>query len=233
MWHAREVVVLLSTPSRNRTLRPTQPLDYQGAFVMVTSTDSRDRILHAAKALFAELGFEGASTASIARAAGTSESQLVRGFGSKSGLLEAIFDEGWRGMNAHVRDVITDATDGRSAVVRVLTAMLRALDRDTDLATVMLLEGRRIRGDSHEVSLSTGFRTFTDVVQRLIRRGQRDGTFAPEHDATALACALMGAVEGLLRERVIARRSGRESPFSNRQVLRIFEALLGSFASGD
>jgi AcrR family transcriptional regulator len=198
----------------------------------VTTTDSQDRILAAAKGLFARLGFEATSTAAIARTAGTSESQLVRGFSSKAGLLDAVFDVGWRGLNARVQDVITDATDGRGAVVRILTAMLAAFERDPDLATVMLLEGRRIRGNSHEVTVSTGFRTFTNLVQRLIRRGQKDGSFAPEYDAAALSCALIGAVEGMVRERVIARRAGAQRPFSDRQVLRIFEALLDSFAPG-
>jgi AcrR family transcriptional regulator len=199
----------------------------------MSAADSRDRLLLAGKTLFAQLGFEGTSTLAISRTAETSESQLVRGFGSKLGLLEAIFDDGWRGLNMRVRDVVTDATSGRGAVVRILTSMLAALDRDPDLASVMLLEGRRIRGESHEVTISTGFRTFADVVQRLIRRGQKDGSFSADYDAAALACALMGAVEAMMRERVIARRSGRPRPFSDRQVLRIFEALLDSLEPGD
>lgn len=192
--------------------------------------DSRERMLAGARRLFAEQGYEGTSTAAIARAAGTSESQLVRAFGSKAGVLEAVFDAGWRELNVRIRDVVTDATSGRGAVVRILTTMLAALERDPDLATVMLLEGRRIRGDSHEVSVSTGFRTFSDVVQRLIRRGQKDGSFSGDHDAAAVAAALMGAVEGMVRERVIARRAGTARPFSDRQVLRIFETLLDSLA---
>src|ERR1700681_2838963 len=55
-----------------------------------------DRILQAAKMLFAQSGFENTSTMSIARMAQTSESQIVKHFGSKEGLLEAIFEEGWK-----------------------------------------------------------------------------------------------------------------------------------------
>ena len=54
-----------------------------------------ERILKAAKALFAGSGFENTSTISIARMAQTSESQLIKHFGSKEGLLEAIFEDGW------------------------------------------------------------------------------------------------------------------------------------------
>ena len=55
-----------------------------------------ERILHTAKALFAEHGFENTSTMSIARQAQTSESQIVKHFGTKEGLLEAIFEDGWK-----------------------------------------------------------------------------------------------------------------------------------------
>src|SRR5579859_7162581 len=59
------------------------------------------RILQAGKALFATRGYEKASTVAIARLAGTSESQLMKHFGSKEGLLEAIFDTSWERLSTH------------------------------------------------------------------------------------------------------------------------------------
>src|SRR5437764_13032281 len=56
---------------------------------------ARDRMLQVAKQLFAERGYENTSTVDIARAAGSSESQLMKHFGSTEGLLEAVFDQGW------------------------------------------------------------------------------------------------------------------------------------------
>ncbi|TLZ28289.1 MAG: helix-turn-helix transcriptional regulator, partial [Gammaproteobacteria bacterium] len=63
------------------------------------AASSRERLLSTAKRLMAEAGYERVSTAAIAREAGTSESQLVRNFGSKAGLLETIFDESWAPLN--------------------------------------------------------------------------------------------------------------------------------------
>ena len=54
---------------------------------------SRMRLLNAGKTLFAKNGYEQTSTAAIARESGSSESQLIRYFGGKAGLLEAIFNE--------------------------------------------------------------------------------------------------------------------------------------------
>ena len=46
---------------------------------------SRDRLLTAGKTLFAERGYEATTTAAIAKAAGTSHSQLVKHFKDKQG----------------------------------------------------------------------------------------------------------------------------------------------------
>lgn len=191
---------------------------------------SRGRLLTAAKTLFARLGYENTPTSAVAREAGTSESQLIRYFGSKVGLLEAIFDEHWRPVNTRIHDVLTDAANGRAAVTAVLSTILSVFEKDEDLATIFLFEGRRIRGDSYDVKLSSGFLEFYDVVHRLIKRGQKDGTFATTFDSVALAAALMGAAEGMIRERVLARRAGSPKPFSDKQVQKIFEAMLSAFA---
>ena len=190
---------------------------------------SRTRLLAAARSLFAQNGFEQSSTSAIARAAGTSESQLVRYFGSKVGLLEAIFEEAWKPMNDRIHDMLADAKTGRDAVAGVLAAVLAAFDRDDQLATIFLFEGRRIRNDA-EVRISSGFREFSDITLRLIRRGQKDGSFSPGFDATALSAALIGAVESMVRERLLAKRAGLPRPFPDKQLHRIFVAMLDGFA---
>src|SRR5918994_117186 len=66
------------------------------------SSSSRDRLLQAAKRLFAAQGYEQTATSAIARAAGTSESQLLRYFGGKVGLLHALFEAAWEDLNRRV-----------------------------------------------------------------------------------------------------------------------------------
>src|SRR5436309_14212408 len=66
---------------------------------------SHERILQAGRDLFSEDGYENTTTSAIARRAGTSESQLIKHFGSKEGLLEGIFDRAWQRMAQGVRHV--------------------------------------------------------------------------------------------------------------------------------
>ena len=98
----------------------------------ITQT-SRSRLLASGKSLFSRLGYEQTSTAAIAREAGTSESQLVRYFSGKSGLLEAIFNEAWAGLNDAIRTNVDESEHGREAILRVLSLIVEAFGRATRL----------------------------------------------------------------------------------------------------
>jgi AcrR family transcriptional regulator len=191
---------------------------------------SRSRLLAAGKELFARVGYEQASTAAIARAAGTSESQLVRYFEGKAGLLEAIFNESWKPLNEEVQKLIANAPHARDALTSVLLAVTKALGSDAEMAFLFLFEGRRLRGSGPDVVLSKGFQQFSDLVRALIRRGQQDGSFRSEFSDVALAAAAMGAAEGMMRERLMAERIGKNRPFSEREIRHVFGALLSGVA---
>ena len=200
------------------TTIPGVPLDADQTFT------SRARLLAAGKELFAREGYEQASTASIAKAAGTSESQLVRYFGGKAGLLEAIFNESWTPLNDEVQRLIAGAPHAREAVLGVLSTVIKAFGADPDLAVLFLFEGRRIRGGA-EVVLSRGFVQFNELVRTLIHRGQQDGSFRREFSDAALTAAVMGAAEGMMRDRLLAERAGNR-PFAEREIRRVFAAVL-------
>jgi AcrR family transcriptional regulator len=176
--------------------------------------------------LFARLGYEQTSTAAITRSANTSESQLMRHFDGKRGLLAAIFDESWRVLNQQIEPSIRTSGDAVAAIEGVLTSVIAAFDRDADLASLFLFEGRRIHAGERDVVLSSGYVEFAETLQNLIRKGQKEGGIAPGLDARAVSSALTGAAEGMMRDRLIAQRAGRQQPFSHQQIRRVFTTLL-------
>jgi len=189
------------------------------------------RLLNAGKMLFAKSGYEQTSTAAIARESGSSESQLIRYFGGKAGLLEAIFNESWTALNGIVEQYIADAKHGREAILRLLTLMIRAFNRDHDIAFLFLFEGRRMRGHSPEVVLSKGFTQFMSVVNAQIERGREDGSFRKDIDPRVLSSAMLGSAEGMVRDRIICERSGDTThPFTDETVLAAFEAVVNGMA---
>ncbi len=192
---------------------------------------SRSRLIAAARALFSEHGYEATSTAAIARRAGSAETQMTRLFGGKAGLLEAVFNESWRPLNERIEAIAQSAPSAREALLRVLSSMIAAFGSDPGLAFLVLLEDRRQRGDGREISVSRGLAEFTGVVRRLIARGQRDRSLVGGLSEDAVASALMGAAEGMIRDHALARRSGRPGAFSKAEIRTVFEFMLGGLSS--
>jgi AcrR family transcriptional regulator len=191
---------------------------------------SRTRLLNAGKTLFARNGYEQTSTAAIARSAGSSESQLIRYFGGKAGLLEAIFNESWAAINGQLAARIEGAPHGREAVVRILGMMIEAFGADHDTAFLFLFEGRRTRSGSNEVVLSSGFTQFITFFDEQILRGRTDGSLRTDLDPRVLRSAAIGCAEGMLRDRVIAERNRLDDPFDDGSVLRTCTAMVNGLA---
>jgi AcrR family transcriptional regulator len=189
---------------------------------------ARSRLLASGKWLFAKHGYEKTSTVSLAREAGTSESQLMRYFGGKNGLLDAIFNEAWSGLNEAIRQHVTASQHGRDAVLGILSTVVEAFGRDHDIAFLFLFEGRRIRGD--EVTLSKGFLEFYELLHHLVGRGQADGSFRNDLSEVVLASAMLGCAEGMIRDRMIAVRMKQPNVFDDETVRRTFEAMINGLA---
>ncbi|HEX8411265.1 MAG TPA: TetR/AcrR family transcriptional regulator [Thermoanaerobaculia bacterium] len=189
------------------------------------------RLLTAGKSLFAKSGYEGTSTAAIAREAGSSESQLIRYFGGKAGLLEAIFNDSWTALHSVVEQALEGAEHGREGILRLLTLMTRALSHDHDIAFLFLFEGRRMRGNVPEVHLSQGFVEFMKVVDAQIDRGREDGSFRTDVPTQVLCSAMLGAAEGMIRDRVLCERNREtDHPFSDANVFATFTAMVDGLA---
>ena len=117
-------------------------------------TPSRTRLLLAARKLFSENGYESTSTASIARMAGTSESQLIKHFGGKAGLLDAIFVDGWNSLTGFMQQRLPLSMTPIERLRAIPRLMFEALQADQELRQLLLLEGqadpeRRPAGHAH------------------------------------------------------------------------------------
>ena len=185
---------------------------------------SRDRILTAAKQLFARNGYENTSTVAIAREAGTSESQLMKHFGSKQGLLAAIFDRGWASIIERV-EAAQAATPGER-LLRVLEAMATELESDAELRELMALEARRVRKDNHDVLISRGYQQFCSMVDGLLGEMRSHDQVRADLNLDALRSAFIGMTEGLLRDRVVARRSDCRADYSLDDIRKVLEIVL-------
>lgn len=192
-------------------------------------TSSRDRLREGAKALFAERGYEATTTAAICRLAGTSQSQLIKHFTNKQGVLEAIFEYAWEQLNPAIQLAIARNPSPTDKLRTVLDMVLSFLQKDRDLRTVFLLEGRRIRGDGHMVVLVPGFLDFVRILDGILKEMKERGELVPNVHPHAVRSALMGAFEGLLRDQMLVRTSHFPAAYSEADFRAMFSGLLSAF----
>ena len=198
--------------------------------IMEKPIPSRERILLAAKRLFARNGYENTSTIAVARDAGTSESQLMKHFGSKQGLLEAILDRGWVAIVERVRGIPAERT--RSArLLGMLQAVAIEMENDPELKELMTLEAHRVRKDSRDVLSSAASRQFSELMDSLLSEMHERGEVRPELNVQVVRTALVGMIEGLLREQVVAARSGPPASFDVDDVNRWLESVVPGLGS--
>src|ERR1700710_236838 len=138
---------------------------------------SRNRILVTAKTLFASLGYDNTSTAVIARNAGTSESQLMKHFGGKAGLLETIFTEGWNKINGQLESCFASAGDLSGRLCCIPGVVFECLDQDVELKTLVLLESHRMREAARTQAGTSGYAGFLRMIDETIERSKSEKEF--------------------------------------------------------
>ena len=196
----------------------------------IPPTSSHDRILYSGKRLFARNGYENTSTVAIAREAGTSESQLMKHFGSKQGLLAAVLDHGWMKILRRVQ-----ATQGSESLQQRLLAALEAmvieLENDQELKELVALEAHRVRKDGRDVLVSSGYRQFSELIASLLSEMRERKLIRADVNLDAVRAGLIGMADGLVREQVVAGRSDARANYSFDDIRKMLEVLLPAFGA--
>src|SRR5215475_662541 len=193
-------------------------------FSLPVPMEIRDRILDAAKHVYAQHGFRGATTRLIAIEAGVNEVTLFRTFGSKAALFEAL-------MQGHVAqspipalpdnpvDPEREMTDWCAAVLGHLREN-RALIRtsfgeieDRPAAAVSMCEGPNCAG-----------MILTDYVLRL----QSIGVAAPDGDIQTAVAMFMSSMFGdAISRDVMPNAFPQPESEAPRKYVRVFMRALG------
>jgi len=189
---------------------------------------SHDRILRAAKQLFAQNGYENTSTVAIAREAGTSESQLMKHFGSKQGLLIAILDRGWNAVVERAK-ITAQQPSPSERLMALLTAATIEFENDSQFKVLAALEARRVRKDSNEVMVSRGYKRYREMFDRVLQDMRNEGMIRPDLNLDAVRAAVLGFADGLWRDEIVARRSGLPANYGFDDIQKVLELLMDIF----
>ena len=171
---------------------------------------TRDALMTAGTALFAERGYDGVPVALIAQKAGVNKAMISYHFGGKRRLYMAIVGRTFADIVARV-ERLADSPRPAPEVLRELVAAIGELAtrRHPHFCAMMLREV--VTGGEHlDPALMDHPARVLAAVQRIVARGVRDGDFRPV-DPLLTHLSLVGSLvfffgTARFRERLLARR---------------------------
>jgi AcrR family transcriptional regulator len=162
---------------------------------MAPAEDKRNQILAAAVRVFAAQGFEASRVGDVAREAGVAYGLVYHYFGSKDAVLEAVFREQWGRLLAAVALAEETGETAPEQLELVVKIVLRAWRDDPDLVRLLVREITRSPHIQDELDeIGEAFAS----LERIVRRGQAEGTLRSDVDARVAAFMLYGAMEEVL-----------------------------------
>ena len=164
--------------------------------------NKRAQILQAAVRVFARQGYEATRVGDVAKDAGVAYGLVYHYFGSKEAVLEAVFREAWGRLLAAVALAEETGEDASEQLTLVVKIVLRTWRDDPDLVRLLVREITRsphIQDELDEIAQAFA------SLERIVRRGQEEGTFRGDVDPRLTAWMLYGALEEVLTGWVLAQ----------------------------
>jgi len=172
--------------------------------------DQRERILDAARSLFASRGFDAVTMAEVAEIAGVARATVFNHFGSKVALVEAITENVFAFWASMLESAIADERTPTARLVRSLFEQMglgieqfqgfhRGVFREIMKIQVGLEEGGAAARTSERAR---------DLVEKLIARGQERGEISREFTPAELASALDSLSVGTINRWLYEDASG-------------------------
>jgi AcrR family transcriptional regulator len=138
------------------------------------SPDKDERILDVATKVFAEQGFDGAETQTIADLAEVGKGTVYRYYKSKEELFLAVADCGMKKLERHILDGMDDVEGTLQSIRHVGIAYAEFFQKHPKLVEILIQERAAFRGsipDTHLVYRQKNRRVFEDILRQGIKEG--------------------------------------------------------------
>jgi AcrR family transcriptional regulator len=190
----------------------------------IAQEEKRRRILEAAVRTFARKGYHSARVGDIAEEAGVAHGLLYHYFEGKEAVLDAVFRETWGELLEAIESVEASGEPAREQLRQVAAIILRAWKRRPDVVRVLVREIAR-SPELHRRIDELG-RLFA-AIERIIVRGQAEGSFRADLDARLASWMFYGGLEEILTGWVLGRLDDTDEA-----VARAEQTVVEVFAAG-
>ena len=167
--------------------------------------ERRRQILDAAKVVFAEAGYHGASIHAIIERAQIARGTFYLYFESKAAVFDSILDQAMAELRSRIHRIAVDDPNGPAPQVQLreqVVATLEYVVRDRALATILLSAGHTPEAEASE-RLEQFFMETRDLLKRAIETGIEIGLLR-SCEPDLVAAAMLGMIRGVI-ELVVKR----------------------------
>ena len=147
---------------------------------------TREKVLQAARELFIERGYEGATIRDIAKAAGMSTGAVFASFADKNELFDAILNDDFAALLEPMQDAAVGAASAREALVGMFGAAYRAHAHQLPLI-LAALAASWIRTPEAERLRRESMRPIRALVLEVLERGVERGELVQRFDLRLIA----------------------------------------------
>ena len=169
--------------------------------------ERRRQILSAAKVVFAEAGYHGASIHAIIERAQIARGTFYLYFESKAAVFDSILDQAMADLRAKLHRIEVEDPSAPAPQVQLRHQILAALEyivRDRPLAMLLLSAGHTPDVDASE-RLEMFFSEVRDLVRRALETGMEIGLVRP-CQPELVAAAMLGMIRGVIE--LLVRQTG-------------------------
>jgi AcrR family transcriptional regulator len=167
--------------------------------------ERRRQIMTAAKHVFAEAGYHGASIHAIIERAQIARGTFYLYFESKEAVFDSILDQAMSDLRARIHRIEVDDPAAPAPQVQLREQVVGTLDyilRDRALATLLLSAGHTPDAEAAE-RLAQFFAEVRDLLRRAMESGMEIGLLRkvePDLAAAAMLGMIRGVIEQLIRD---------------------------------
>jgi AcrR family transcriptional regulator len=166
-------------------------------------SESRAKIIHTARRLFAEKGFDGCNVSDIAKQAGMSQGNIYWHFTSKDELFQAVLVEGFQAIGATMSEAALGQGSGLEKFDHFLERFL-GFCRDQGGEEFVIINLTSIAQGGVQRFAEFGVSTeqlgleYHRALNAIFAQGQAEGTFRADLDPNLLTTFLFSFVNGMM-----------------------------------
>ncbi len=161
------------------------------------------RILNAAVRVFAENGFHQATISQIAREAGVADGTIYLYFKNKKDILSHFFNHTTREVFDRFRDAVDREEGAENKLRSLIRTHLAEFQKYRDMAVVFQREALLARQVSEE-DIKAITRMYLDILDEIIRNGQREKTIRKQIPRGLAKRFILGAVNEVINTWVVS-----------------------------